>query len=295
MTPQLHLERSTIGGSPRADPPLGTSLNRCTANVIAGPNRAEHTDAVTIAYDPPSLDGETLDALLYDHLNHWGPSEGFYLEHVMSAATVLDIGCGTGTILRRARGEGHDGRLCGLDPDPAMLDQARASHAAEWLLAAAAEAPWNGEFDLAIMSGNAFQCLLDDRVTRESLTAVRRALTDGGRFVFDTRNPAATAWRTWNSGHPFEFVDPLGEPMRVHQKASEPDEHGVVTLETYFSASYWDRPLKASCGLRFIGPDHLDRHLDAAGFAVQQRYGAFDKTAFDPEASGSIITVATAL
>ncbi|MQM26225.1 methyltransferase domain-containing protein [Glycomyces sp. NEAU-7082] len=213
----------------------------------------------------------------------------------MAAKRVLDVGCGTGAILRRARAEGHGGRLCGLDPDPAMLGQAAVSDAAEWVLAPAADAAWRGEFDLAIMSGNAFQCLLDDRTTADSLAAVRRALADGGRFVFDTRNPAAAAWRSWTSERPFAFTDPLGEPMEVSQRASEPDEQGVVTVDAYFTASYWDEPLKASCGLRFVDAAHLDRLLHAAGFAVEDRFGAFDGRAFDPAASGSIITVAAAV
>jgi SAM-dependent methyltransferase len=50
---------------------------------------------------------------------------GFYLPLVMEAASVLDVGCGTGMLLRRARAEGHAGRLCGLDPAAAMLDVAR--------------------------------------------------------------------------------------------------------------------------------------------------------------------------
>ncbi|MFB9662531.1 class I SAM-dependent methyltransferase [Glycomyces mayteni] len=250
---------------------------------------------MTIAYDPPALDGETLDALLYDHLSEWGPSDQFYLDLVMAAESVLDVGCGTGTILRRARAEGHAGRRVGLDPDPAMLGQAQESDAAEWVRAPASAAAWDAEFDLAIMSGNAFQCLLDDAETVASLTAVRRALTDGGRFVFDTRNPAVKAWRTWTSAEPYRFTDPLGEPMSVVQEAGEPDGEGVVRLDAYFSASYWDEPLKASCGLRFPAPEHLDRLLKAAGLAVEERFGSFTGAAFDPAASGSLITVATPL
>ncbi|MEU5153125.1 class I SAM-dependent methyltransferase [Glycomyces sp. NPDC021274] len=250
---------------------------------------------MALAYDPRSVDGETLDALLYDHLNTWGASEAFYLDFVMGAANVLDVGCGTGTILRRARAEGHTGRLCGLDPDPAMLDQARESDAAEWRLAPAAEAPWKGEFDLAIMSGNAFQCLLDDETTRASLAAIRRALVDDGRFVFDTRNPVAEAWRTWNPELPFAIVDPLGEPMRIYQEAGEPDEHGVVALKAMFEAAYWEQPLVASCSLRFIGPEALDRHLAAAGFTVEQRFGTWNEDPFDPETAPSIITTARAV
>jgi len=64
-------------------------------------------------------------AAWYDVLNPWGPSDDFYLGMVMAADRVLDVGCGTGRLLHRARDLGHAGRLCGLDPDPAMLHQAR--------------------------------------------------------------------------------------------------------------------------------------------------------------------------
>ena len=50
---------------------------------------------------------------------------GFYLPLVMSARSVLDVGCGTGELLRLTRKAGHTGRLCGLDPANAMLDEAR--------------------------------------------------------------------------------------------------------------------------------------------------------------------------
>ena len=56
-------------------------------------------------------------AALYEVLNPWGPGDDFDLAPVMQAASVPDVGCGTGAILRRARQAGHPGRLCGLDPD----------------------------------------------------------------------------------------------------------------------------------------------------------------------------------
>ena len=114
-------------------------------------------------------------AAWYDVLNPWGPSDDFYLGLVMGAGRALDVGCGTGTLLHRARDAGHGGRLCGLDPDPAMLDQARVRTDVEWVLADAASAAWDREFDLAVMASHAFQELVGDDELRRSLRAIRAA------------------------------------------------------------------------------------------------------------------------
>ena len=62
---------------------------------------------------------DTDAAALYDVLNPWDPatwpSDAFYHGLVMAAGSVLDVGCGTGLMLHRARDLGHDGRLVGLD------------------------------------------------------------------------------------------------------------------------------------------------------------------------------------
>ncbi|RKR89630.1 methyltransferase family protein [Micromonospora pisi] len=66
-------------------------------------------------------------AELCDLFHPWQEQDdlGFYLPLVMAAENVLDIGCGTGMLLHRARSSGHGGRLCGLDPAHGMLEQAR--------------------------------------------------------------------------------------------------------------------------------------------------------------------------
>src|SRR5208283_1621070 len=72
-------------------------------------------------FSEPSL------AALYDLFSPWERRSDFhfYLPFIMSARAVLDVGCGTGAMLHRARESGHAGRLCGLDPAPGMLEQAR--------------------------------------------------------------------------------------------------------------------------------------------------------------------------
>jgi len=129
-------------------------------------------------------------AELYDR---WDPWErrgdfGFYLPLAMSAEAVLDVGCGTGELLRRAREAGHAGRLCGLDPADAMLDQARTRSDIEWVLGDLASVAWDQEFDLAVMTGHAFQVFVEDDEIRASLATIRSALTEDGRFAFETRN-----------------------------------------------------------------------------------------------------------
>lgn len=60
-------------------------------------------------------------ATLYDAFCEGRPDLTFCLPLVMSAMSVLDVGCGTGALLHEAREAGHAGRLCGLDPAHRMF------------------------------------------------------------------------------------------------------------------------------------------------------------------------------
>jgi SAM-dependent methyltransferase len=147
-------------------------------------------------------------AILYDQLNPWGPGDDFYLGLVMPARSVLDVGCGTGHVLRRARQAGHPGRLVGLDPAAAMLDQARARADVDWRLGDLRTVPFRGEFDLVIMTGHVFQVFLSDDDILAALTAVRAALAGGGRLAFETLNPLLRPWERWTGT--WEVIAPGG-------------------------------------------------------------------------------------
>lgn len=230
-------------------------------------------------------------ASLYDVFHPWEPRGDFdfYLPLVMSAKAVLDVGCGTGALLHGARNAGHDGRLCGLDPAPGMLDQARGRSDIEWVLGDLATDSWDGEFDLVVMSGHAFQVFLTDEELRASLAAIRAALTEHGRFAFETRNPLARAWQRWTPEHSVEVTDPHGAVVRMSHAVESPAEDEFVSFTTTFTGPDWTETSRST--LRFLDVDSLSAFLVEAGFRIDEQFGDWDGsplTGTSPE----IITIA---
>ncbi|MFJ5028581.1 class I SAM-dependent methyltransferase [Streptomyces sp. NPDC088560] len=233
-------------------------------------------------------------AALYDSLNPWGPGDDFYLGLVREARAVLDIGCGTGRLLRRARAEGHPGRLTGLDPAAAMLVQARRARpdGVEWVLGDTRVRSWDGEFDLVVMTGHAFQELTGDEEIRRLLHAVREALGPGGRFVFETRNPAARAWERWTPERVHEVTAADGTPVRMwHEVQGDGLHRGRVRFTETYEGDGWPAPRVSHGVLRFLDDHALRDVLGEAGLSVVAQYGDWQRgplTAIGPE----IITVA---
>ncbi|MFG2604444.1 class I SAM-dependent methyltransferase [Streptomyces sp. NPDC048514] len=232
-------------------------------------------------------------ASLYDELNPWGPGDDFYLGLVRESRSVLDIGCGTGRLLRRARAEGHRGRLMGLDPAAAMLVQGRRDRPdVEWVLGDTRVRRWDGEFELVVMTGHAFQELVGDEEIRGCLRAVRAALGKQGRFVFETRNPRARAWERWTPERVHEITAADGTPVRVWHEVRDGQPHaGRVRFTENFEADGWPAPRVSHSVLRFLDPRALAGFLAEAGLAVVEQYGDWGRGPLAPS-SPEIITVA---
>ena len=197
----------------------------------------------------------------------------FYLPLVMSARAVLDVGCGTGALLRLAREAGHTGRLCGLDPAGGMLNQARARSDIEWVLGDLSSVGWEREFDLVVMTGHAFQEFVEDDEIRAALAAIRSALTDGGRFAFETRNPLVRAWEHWPTEYTAEVTDASGAVVRRENQVETPVEGDVVRGTSTFTSPGWDRPLVSRGALRFVEREALSAFLSGAGLAIEEQFG----------------------
>ncbi len=133
---------------------------------------------------------------------------------------------------------------------------------------------WNGEFDLAMMMGHAFQCLVTDAELRASLAAIRRALGTGGRFTFETRNPAAREWAHWNPSNPIDVVDPAGRALRITYQVESVDGDVVTLTETTSNRDGGPPPVDRA-SLRFLDPDALSGFLAEAGFVIETQCGGW--------------------
>lgn len=232
-------------------------------------------------------------ASLYGPLSVDRGDEAYYLHLIASAPRVLDIGCGTGTLLQRAREAGHTGRLCGLDPAAAMLAQARRYPDIEWVQATLPDVGFMAEFDLLVMTGHAFQVLLADDDVRAFLSAARRALAPGGHFAFETRNPRCRPWEGWTPDDVVTIRDAAGRTVRVWHDVEAVRGQYVTFTESY-ARDDWPEPVVARDTLRFLPAEELDHLLTAAGFVIDERYGDWDRSLMTP-ASREIITVAHAV
>jgi SAM-dependent methyltransferase len=230
-------------------------------------------------------------AELYDLFSEPRQDFDFYLPLVMSADAVLDVGCGTGALLHRARRAGHRGRLCGLDPAVAMLEQARKRSDIEWILGDLQSVDWDREFDLVVMTGHAFQVFVEDEDLRSSLAAIRSALKDGGRFAFETRNPLVREWERWTPDHPVVVTSPTGATVRMERSVETPVEGDIVRFTLTYTSAGWERPKVSWSTLRFLDAGALAVFLSRAGLAVEEQLGDWDGGPLTDN-SPEIITIA---
>jgi SAM-dependent methyltransferase len=245
---------------------------------------------------PDRLFSEHKLAELYDLFNPWGGRSGddeFYMEHIRAAESVLDVGCGTGLILRKARELGHTGRLVGIDPAEAMLDVGgRDRSDIEWIHGDLSTRNFDGEFELIFMTGHVFQVFLSDDAVRLMLRSVRQALNADGRFIFETRNPGARAWKRWIPENAKEVPHPDGGVARMEHDTGLTVEGEYVSFTSRFTAPSFDGIEESSSTLRFMGIDTLNAFLREADLKIESQYGFWDRTPVT-ESSPEIITIAS--
>jgi ubiquinone/menaquinone biosynthesis C-methylase UbiE len=115
--------------------------------------------------------------------------------------SVLDVGCGTGTLtLVAKRRVGDAGRVAGIDPAPQMIARARQKAARRGLaielhVDVIERLPFpDRSFDVVLSS--LMMHHLPDELKRQGLTEIARVLKSGGRLLVVDGMPMAGPWRS---------------------------------------------------------------------------------------------------
>jgi SAM-dependent methyltransferase len=218
-------------------------------------------------------------AALYDPLDQDRSDLEVYaaMAAEFGARSVLDIGCGTGTLACLLASRGFS--VTGLDPALASLDIARAKPFGDrvrWVHGPADALP-PLQVDLATMTGNVAQVFITDEEWGAVLAAAHAALRPGGRLVFETRDPARQAWLEWGRPHScLRAVVPGIGGVEAWGDVTEVSGE-LVTFRTTYIFDSDGAVLTSDSTLRFRGRDAVLDSLAAAGFTADEVRDAPDR------------------
>lgn len=226
---------------------------------------------MTLIDDRLYIDPELVQ--FYDLENDGGPDLDYCIAFAAGARTVLDLGCGTGQVaVKLAPGRA----VTGVDPADAMLEVARnrpGGQEVEWIEADARHVRLGKEFDLVLLTGHAFQVFLTAKDQQAVLETIAAHLAPKGRFIFDSRNPAAREWLEWVPEESQRLVEhPRLGTVKAWNDAAWDEPTGVVTYDTFYEAAGGQK-FHAASKIAFPGKDTLAGMLDEAGLAVDRWLG----------------------
>ena len=219
----------------------------------------------------------------YDLENSWGADFDFCARLAAEARSVLDLGCGTGQL---AAGLADICTVTAVDPAATMLEVARQRPGGDrvtWIEADARDLRLDRRFDLVLLTGHAYQVFLTPEDQAAALRTIALHLTPRGRFVFDSRNPAAEAWRNWTPERSRrQLAHPTLGQVEAWNDASPDAASGIVTYETHYRILASGKQLTATSQIRFTSKDELEELIAEAGLHVSQWYGDWQEAPWTP-------------
>ena len=228
---------------------------------------------------PDPIFAERRLAEIYDPLDPDRGDLDAYVSLVaeLDARSVLDIGCGTGTLACLLAERGID--VIGVDPAGASLDVARRKPHADrvtWVRGDATTLP-PLEVDLVAMTGNVAQVFLTDEQWYAALRGSFAALRPGGHLVFETRDPAVQAWLGWTGERTRRRTELPG--VGLVESWCQVSEVGadLVTFRWTYVFESDGAVLTSDSTLRFRSSEVVQESLSASGFVVDEVRDAPDR------------------
>ncbi len=231
-------------------------------------------------YEHPTL------AAVYDATSGWAKDSDFYLS-LASASNldILDLGCGTGLLCCAYAARGHS--VVGVDPAEAMLEQAKKKpngHLVTWVKSNGQSFVCNRKYDLILMTGHAFQCLLNDQDVSQLLNNIRTLLKPDGTFVFESRNPHMDWKREWQGLSSVIEYQASRFTMSTNVLQLDGD---LMTFE--HSYEFGTESLRSVSTIRFPSMHTVEGLISKADLVLIDVFGDWDCTTFNPNSSREMI------
>lgn len=233
-------------------------------------------------YHDPAL------ADFYDLENGWERSPDFAYCHALAAeaSSVLDLGCGTGALAAALSG---NRTVVGVDPAPAMLAIARGRRGAdgvEFIEGDARALRLGRRFELVVLTGHAFQVFLTREDRAAVLATIAAHLAPGGRFLFDSRNPACREWEEWGPEASMRRLDhPRFGPVAAWNDVAHDPATGIVTYGTHYEIRATGKRLSATSRIAFPDKTELEALIAGAGLRVDRWLGDWHGNDWQPGAA----------
>ncbi|MEU2288396.1 class I SAM-dependent methyltransferase [Streptomyces sp. NPDC013178] len=218
-------------------------------------------------------------AAVYDRLDPDRSDLDAYLRlaEEFEARRVLDIGCGTGVFALLLADRGIE--VVGVDPAAASIDVAEGKPGGErvrWIRGDATALP-PLRVDLATMTANAAQEVVDPKLWLETLSRAYESLRPGGRLVFETRDPARRAWQEWNREDSYRVTEIAGVgPVESWVQVTDVSGPLVTFRWTYVFAAD-GQVLTSDSTLRFRERQEVEADLRAQGYVIDDVRDAPDR------------------
>lgn len=247
---------------------------------------------------------------LYDHVLPYKDRAdvAFFVDAARaSGGSVLELGCGTGRVLIPTARAGIE--IVGLDLSAQMLDvcrrRLRAEPEAVQSLAGLERGDMRAfdlgrEFALVTIPFRPFQHLLTVEDQLVCLACIHRHLKKGGALILDMFNPSLDAIVNQPIGEEMaeepEFTMPDGRRVvRRHRTVSHDRFTQVSSFELIHYVTHPDggkERLVHAFKLRMVYRFEAEHLLARAGFAVEQLYAGYDRSAYGSTYPGELVFVA---
>ncbi|MGK7927181.1 MAG: class I SAM-dependent methyltransferase [Spirulina sp.] len=241
-------------------------------------------------------------AHLYDSYLQFSEDIPFFVEESQKTeGLVLELACGTGRISLPLIEVGAN--LTCVDSSPAMLAILRQKLADRDLFAWVVEADiahldLDPIYNLVLLPFQSFHELQDENQRRQAIAGIARSLVPKGRFICTLHNPQIRLQgidRVTDYG-PFSHLD-SGESVRlsIALDTHDPQTGRVSGVQTIYEFDDRDRLIaefRLPIQFFLLELATFQEYLHGVGLAIEEVFGNYDRSPFNPQTSPYIIVCA---